>query len=60
MDTKIQSYKRGLISQEYTKNNYIVLRYYNEQDNLILKRQYIGYWLKEAMKQFKQEIRNLK
>lgn len=59
MDTKIQSYNKGLISQEYTKNNYIVLRYYNEQDNLILKETFLQYSLKEALTIFKTQIRNL-
>ena len=60
MDIKIIGYNRGLISIEYGKNSATILKYYNQNNDLILKNTYIDYWTKEALTLFKTEIRNLK
>jgi hypothetical protein len=60
MDIKIISYNKGLISIEYSKTNCAtILKYYNRNDDLILKKTYIDYWTKDALTLFKTDIRNL-
>jgi hypothetical protein len=60
MDIKIISYNKGLISIEYAKNSATILKYYNQNDELILKTTFIDYWTKDALALFKTDIRNLK
>lgn len=60
MDIKIISYNKGLISIEYAKNSATILKYYNQNDELILKTTFIDYWTKDALTLFKTDIRNLK